>query len=70
MPADILSLSKARKAKARADKQQQAEENRIRFGRTKAEKLKGKAEAAMADMRIDGHRLEAVVPLEPRKPDA
>jgi hypothetical protein len=55
--ADILSLSRARKAKARVEKERQAEQNRILHGRTKAEKLKDKAEKALADKRIDAHRL-------------
>lgn len=35
---EIINLNKARKAKAKADKQQKAQENRAAFGRTKAEK--------------------------------
>ncbi len=61
---NILSLSKARKAKARAEKDAQAEANRALFGRTKAEKLKDKAEKALAERRIEAHRLD------PKKPDA
>ena len=37
--ADIVSLSKARKAKARAEKEALAAENRVKFGRTKSERL-------------------------------
>lgn len=51
--ADILSLSKARKAKARADKEQQAAQNRVKFGRTKAEKAREAAEAALTKKRLD-----------------
>ncbi|WP_084397699.1 DUF4169 family protein [Henriciella aquimarina] len=36
--AEPINLNKARKAKARADKAQQASENRAKFGRTKAQK--------------------------------
>jgi hypothetical protein len=36
--ADIINLRMARKAKARADSAAKADENRARFGRTKAEK--------------------------------
>lgn len=54
--ADILSLSKARKAKARTEKEAAAEANRLKFGRTKAEKLKHASEKARADKRIDGHK--------------
>jgi Domain of unknown function (DUF4169) len=53
--ADILSLSRARKAKARATSAQQATQNRILFGRTKAEKLKDKAEKALAERKIAAH---------------
>jgi hypothetical protein len=54
--ADILSLSKARKAKARADKEQTAAENRVKFGRTKAEKQKAAAEQTLRDKAADAHR--------------
>ncbi|WP_297108589.1 DUF4169 family protein [uncultured Devosia sp.] len=56
--AEILSLSKARKAKARTEKEAAAEANRLKFGRTKAEKLKDAAEKAKADKHIDGHKRE------------
>ncbi|HET9511727.1 MAG TPA: DUF4169 family protein [Sphingomonas sp.] len=36
--AEIISLNRARKAKARAEKATQANANRAKFGRTKAEK--------------------------------
>ena len=54
--ADILSLSKARKAKARADKESTAEANRLAFGRTKAEKQQTAAEKALSDKKIDAHK--------------
>lgn len=54
--ADILSLSKARKARARAEKDARATENRIRFGRTKAEKTRAAAEKSIAEKLIDAHR--------------
>ena len=38
MTADIVNLRRARKTKARAEREQQAAENRVRFGRTKAER--------------------------------
>ena len=43
MTAEIISLSKARKAKARADKGAAAAQNRVKFGRTKADKALVKA---------------------------
>lgn len=54
--ADILSLSKLRKARARAEKEQQAAENRARFGRTKAEKQRDKAIDQLAEKRLDAAR--------------
>ncbi len=66
MPADVLSLSKARKAKSRIASEAAAQQNRVLFGRTKAEKLKDKAEKALAERRIEAHRLD----LPKGKPDA
>ena len=54
--AEIINLRMARKQKARAEKDVQAQQNRILFGRTKAEKLKQAAEKAQADRHIDGHK--------------
>jgi len=42
--AEPINLNKARKAKARADKSQRASENRVKHGRTKAEKQRDKIE--------------------------
>ena len=57
--ADIVSLSKARKARARADKEATAEANRLAFGRTKAEKQQAKAEKALSDKKIDAHKRDS-----------
>lgn len=54
--AEIISLKNARKQKARADKEVQAAQNRVLFGRTKAEKLQQAQEQALADKHIDGHK--------------
>ena len=56
--AEILSLSKARKARARADKEQLAAENRVRFGRSKAEKEREAALRSLAKKRLDETRRE------------
>lgn len=56
--ADILSLSKARKVKARAAKEATAAENRVKFGRTKAEKEAEAAKASLAQKRLDGAKRE------------
>jgi len=54
--AEIINLRQARKNKARAEKEARAEQNRIAFGRTKAEKEMTKAEREMAQRRLDAHR--------------
>jgi hypothetical protein len=56
--ADILSLSKARKLKARADKEATAAQNRVKFGRTKAKKAADKAQKSLLEKGIDGHKRE------------
>ena len=56
MMADILSLSKARKTKARAAKEAAAAENRVKFGRTKAEKALEAAEKTITEKNIDAHK--------------
>ncbi|MGB3336022.1 MAG: DUF4169 family protein [Devosia sp.] len=56
--AEIINLRNARKQKARAEKDVQAAQNRVLFGRTKAEKLKQSIEKTMADKKIDGHKRE------------
>lgn len=54
--AEIINLKNVRKQKARADKEAQAGQNRVFFGRTKAEKQKQAAEKVLAERRIDGHK--------------
>lgn len=56
--ADILSLSKARKARARVAKEQAAAENRTKFGRTKGEKQRDEALAKIAQKRLDDAKRE------------
>ena len=56
--AEILSLSKARKAKARVAKEAAAAESRVKFGRTKAEKRVEAAKSGLAEKRLDGAKRE------------
>ena len=58
MSAEIVNLRMARKARARADKAKQAEENRIRFGRTKNERNKQAAETERSNKHLDGARID------------
>jgi hypothetical protein len=56
MAAEIINLRKARKARDRADKQRRAEENRAKFGRTKAERETSKLDNTRTVRRLDAHR--------------
>jgi hypothetical protein len=58
MTAEIVNLRRARKQKARTEKEREAEANRIAFGRTRAEKLATDAERVRAERAIDSHRRE------------
>lgn len=58
MAAEIVNLRQARKSKARSEKERQAEQNRLTFGRTKAEKNLTKALNEKAEARLDQGRLE------------
>lgn len=55
--AEIVNLRRARKQRARQDAEAQAEQNRITFGRTKAERTLTRAERDKAARQLDGHRL-------------
>jgi hypothetical protein len=54
----VVSLNKARKARAREAATALAAENRVAFGRTKAEKTRAKSEATRAARSLDDKRLE------------
>ncbi|MEE2877596.1 MAG: DUF4169 family protein [Pseudomonadota bacterium] len=51
--AEPINLNKARKAKARAQKEQQASENRVKFSRTKAQKAADEAGRDKLRKKID-----------------
>ncbi|MFE0758932.1 DUF4169 family protein [Inquilinus sp. NPDC058860] len=55
---EVINLRQARKAKARAGKEAQAQENRARFGRTGAEKRRDADAAGREARRHEGHRVE------------
>ena len=55
---DVIKLKQYKKAKARTEKEQKAEENRRLFGRTKAEKKLQKLEDARAERQFEGHKRE------------
>jgi len=56
--AEPINLNKARKAKQRADKETVAAANRIKHGRTKAEKLTDKLAAERAAKTLDDSKRE------------
>ena len=58
MTADLVNLRHARKAKERAEHEQNAAERRRAFGRTKTEKKKEAAERERDARAVDGHRRE------------
>jgi hypothetical protein len=58
MMAEIVNLNKARKAKARAEAGKEAETNRAKFGRTRAEREAEAAEQARRDALLDGAKRE------------
>ena len=57
MPTPI-NLNKARKAKAKRDARQRADENAVKFGRTKAEKARDKSETDRAKSTLEQHKRE------------
>jgi hypothetical protein len=56
--AEILNLRQARKRKARADKEIRAAQNRVAFGRPKAERELAEALNEDSARRLDLHRRE------------
>ena len=52
--AEIINLNKARKTKARAQKEENAAANRANFGRTKAEKASVRRGSEQRDKHLDG----------------
>jgi len=58
MADNVVNLNRFRKKKAREDKAKQAEINRIRHGRTLAEKERELAERERAARLLEGKRLE------------
>lgn len=56
--AEIVNLRRARKDKARQQRESEAEANRRRFGRTKAEKTADKDARERAERDIDGKKID------------
>jgi len=56
--AEIVNLNRMRKAKARAEKGQQAEANRVLHGTPKAIRKLSEAKKNKSEQRLSDHRLE------------
>lgn len=59
---EIVNLRRARKDKARRDRESEADANRRRFGRTRAEKTADKDAETRARRSLDGKQLEPEKP--------
>lgn len=57
MSAEIVNLRQARKRKQRADSEKQAEDNRRKFGRSKAEREAARRRRDELEKKVEGHRL-------------
>jgi hypothetical protein len=55
--AEIINLRRARKEKARDERKNEADTNRLRFGRTRAQKAADRDEEARRHRTLDGKRL-------------
>lgn len=53
---DIINLNRQRKAKARIEKEKTASQNRVKFGRTKAQKKLEQRESEKAGRHLAGHK--------------
>ncbi|MEM7318591.1 MAG: DUF4169 family protein [Pseudomonadota bacterium] len=53
-----VNLNRFRKDKARAEKKARADQNAVKFGRSKAEKDLDRARDAQARRDLDGHELD------------
>lgn len=62
MSAEIINLRMARKQKNRQDKDKAAEDNRRKFGRSKAERDAARQRRENLVTKIEGLRLEGVKP--------
>jgi hypothetical protein len=58
MSADLINLRRARKAKAKAEKEKAAEANRVLHGTPKQLRNLARAEKGKADKALSGHSLE------------
>jgi hypothetical protein len=55
---EIVNLRRARKDRARCEKEAQARENRVAFGRMKAERASTDAQTRLEAAKLDAHKRE------------
>ncbi len=58
MPDNIINFKRAKKKAGYAAKEAQSANNRVKFGRTKAENLTNELQATKSKSHIDGHKIE------------
>jgi len=63
---DVINLNQARKRRARAEAEREAAQNRVKFGRSKAQKQQDAAAAEEARRRLDLLKRDA--PADPEEP--
>lgn len=56
--AEIININRARKERVRAEAKANAEANRAKFGRTKAQKIADREEAERRERTLDGAKRE------------
>ncbi|MEP1932843.1 MAG: DUF4169 family protein [Roseibium sp.] len=62
MSAEIINLRQARKSMQRSDKEKSAEDNRRKYGRSKAERDAARRRRDDLEKQVDKHRLENTEP--------
>jgi hypothetical protein len=55
---EIVNLNRFRKQRARQERQEEAAENRVRFGTPKADRVRERTIAEQDAARLEGHRIE------------
>lgn len=55
---EVVNLRRARKDRARREKEAQAQDNRVAFGRSKAERELADAKKSLESRRMDAHKRE------------
>jgi len=61
---EIINLNRFRKKKTRMEAEKRSEENRAKFGRTKADKESAKVKDDLEKRRLDGHEIKPETPSE------